>query len=99
MHLIGLGYAAEDIILVGDSAGGNLALSLCRYLIRYADEKFPSELSLPRILESLVSSSSLLLGGDVGGSHNCTRSRVENKIYDYVFVTPLSQEYTNGWQH
>lgn len=62
MHLIGLGYAAEDIILVGDSAGGNLALSLCRYLIRYADEKFPSELSLPRILKSLVSSFSLLLG-------------------------------------
>jgi len=37
LHLIELGYAPADIILVGDSAGGNLALSLCRYLIKYAD--------------------------------------------------------------
>jgi acetyl esterase/lipase len=39
MHLIELGFAPEDIILVGDSAGGNLALLLCRYLIEFADEK------------------------------------------------------------
>ena len=42
MHLIELGYSPEDIILVGDSAGGNLTLSLCRYLVEYADEKSPS---------------------------------------------------------
>ncbi|KAJ8587175.1 alpha/beta-hydrolase [Rhizopogon salebrosus TDB-379] len=30
-----IGYEPSDIILVGDSAGGNLALALCRYLVEH----------------------------------------------------------------
>ncbi|OJA14431.1 hypothetical protein AZE42_06421 [Rhizopogon vesiculosus] len=30
-----VGYEPSDIILVGDSAGGNLALALCRYLLEH----------------------------------------------------------------
>ena len=33
LHLLKLGFQEEDIIIVGDSAGGNLALALTRYLI------------------------------------------------------------------
>jgi acetyl esterase/lipase len=92
MHLIELGYAPEDIILVGDSAGGNLTLSLCRYLIEYADEKSLSGVSLPRVPGALLLISPW---GDVGNSHNETRSRIENKRYDYVIAGPMNQEYTS----
>ena len=34
-YLMLLGYGARDVILAGDSAGGNLALSLTRRLTRY----------------------------------------------------------------
>ena len=33
LYLIKLGFSEEDIIFVGDSAGGNLALTLTRYLL------------------------------------------------------------------
>ena len=92
MHLIELGYVPEDIILAGDSAGGNLTLSLCRYLVQYADEKSPSGVSLPRLPGALILLSPF---GDVGDSHSNTRSRVENKKYDYIVPTPLRQEYTS----
>lgn len=91
MHLIELGYAPEDIILVGDSAGGNLTLSLCHYLVQYADEKSPSEVSLPRLPGALIILSPF---GGVGDSHNNTRSRIENRKYDYILPTQLRQEYT-----
>lgn len=92
IHLVELGYAPEDIILVGDSAGGNLALSLCRYLIEYADGKSLSGATLPPVPGALLLVSPW---GDVGDSHDDTRSRIENRRYDYVFSTPLSQEYTS----
>lgn len=92
MHLIELGYAPEDIILVGDSAGGNLTLSLCRYLLEYADEKTLSGAHLPRVPGAL-----LLLSpwADVGTSHCNTRSKIENRKYDYIINTPLSLEYVS----
>ncbi|KAI0075878.1 alpha/beta-hydrolase [Panus rudis PR-1116 ss-1] len=34
-YLIQLGFTPKDIILAGDSAGGNLALGLTRYLVEY----------------------------------------------------------------
>ena len=40
-----IGYEPSDIILAGDSAGGNLALALCRYLVEHkglAGTKFPA---------------------------------------------------------
>ena len=92
MHLIELGYAPEDIVLIGDSAGGNLTLSLCRYLVEYANEKSPSGVSLPRIPGALIL---LSPWGDVGNSYNDVRSRIENRKYDYIDGTPLVQEYTS----
>ena len=35
-HLMLLGYGARDVVLAGDSAGGNLALVLCHHLRRRA---------------------------------------------------------------
>ena len=90
IHLIELGYTPEDIILVGDSAGGNLTLSLCRYLVEYADEKSPSGASLPRVPGALVL---LSPWADAGTSHNDSRSKIENRQYDYIVNTPLSLEY------
>jgi acetyl esterase/lipase len=92
-HLTELGYDPDDIILVGDSAGGNLALSLCRYLIQYADEKSPSGAGLPRVPGALVL---LSPWGDVGGPYSFTEGGNKNKKYDYLLGSPLIQEYT-GW--
>lgn len=92
IHLIDLGYAPEDIILVGDSAGGNLALSLSRYLVEYAQMESLSGVTLPPVPGALLLVSPW---GDVGDSHDDTRSRIENRQYDYIFSTPLSQEYTS----
>lgn len=44
-HLMLLGYGAQDIILAGDSAGGNLALVLCLRL-RGAGRRLPGGLAL-----------------------------------------------------
>lgn len=44
-HLMYLGYGARDITVVGDSAGGNLALVLCRQL-RAQGRMLPSSLVL-----------------------------------------------------
>ena len=44
-HLMLLGYGAQDIILAGDSAGGNLALVLCLRL-RGAGRRLPGGLVL-----------------------------------------------------
>lgn len=92
MHLIELGYAPEDIILVGDSAGANPTLSLCRYLIGYAREKSPSGVCLPRVPSALILISPF---GDVGDFYNYTRSRIENKKYDCIVPTQIRQEYTS----
>ncbi|EJD03416.1 alpha/beta-hydrolase [Fomitiporia mediterranea MF3/22] len=41
-----VGFKPEDIILVGDSAGGNLALALTRYLVTHASSLDP-QLAIP----------------------------------------------------
>ncbi|TFK53952.1 alpha/beta-hydrolase [Heliocybe sulcata] len=47
-HLVHtIGFAPEDIIVEGDSAGGNLALSLVRYLVEYATEPGMDALAPP----------------------------------------------------
>lgn len=45
LYLVKLGFREEDIIFVGDSAGGNLALALTRYLVLNRD-KVPAALVL-----------------------------------------------------
>ena len=49
-YLINLGFKEEDIVLCGDSAGGNLALALTRYLVDNQDKG----LKLPRAPGTLV---------------------------------------------
>jgi len=50
LYLTGLGFSEEDIILVGDSAGGNLALALTRYLLSNRVE----QPKLPKIPGALI---------------------------------------------
>ena len=50
LYLIKLGFPEENIILVGDSAGGNLALALVRYLLSNKEQ----QPQLPKIPGSLV---------------------------------------------
>jgi acetyl esterase/lipase len=42
-----VGYRPADIVIVGDSAGGNLALALTRYLVEKRDTIFDTQLPLP----------------------------------------------------
>jgi acetyl esterase/lipase len=42
LHLVKLGFKESDIILIGDSAGGNLALALVRYLVDHHPSGIPS---------------------------------------------------------
>jgi acetyl esterase/lipase len=50
LYLIKLGFSEENIILVGDSAGANLALALTRYLISNKKQ----QPKLPKVPGSLV---------------------------------------------
>ena len=50
VYLVNLGFKEEDIILCGDSAGGNLALALTRYLVDNQDKT----LGLPRAPGTLI---------------------------------------------
>ena len=50
LYLIKLGFLEEDIIVVGDSAGGNMALALTRYLLSNK-EKQPK---LPEVPAALI---------------------------------------------
>ncbi|KAG2345596.1 alpha/beta-hydrolase [Suillus weaverae] len=59
-----IGYAPSDIILVGASAGGNLALALCRYLVEHKsllNAEFPAPPGNLLLLSPWV---------DVGNSHD-----------------------------
>lgn len=44
-YLMYLGYGARDVVVAGDSAGGNLALSLC-HALRSAGRRLPGQLIL-----------------------------------------------------
>lgn len=50
LYLIKIGFSEEDIILVGDSAGGSLALALIRYILSSKEQQS----ALPNIPSSLV---------------------------------------------
>ena len=50
LYLIKLGFSEEDIIVVGDSAGGNLALALTRYLLSNKEQ----QPKLPKVPAALV---------------------------------------------
>ncbi|KAF8492505.1 alpha/beta-hydrolase [Gautieria morchelliformis] len=78
-YLISLGFLPENIVVVGDSAGGNIALALTRYLIENAVPNLgpPGRLLL------------LSLWGDLSGSRvSPTSSHVVNFASDIFPRTP-----------
>ncbi|KAL5524132.1 hypothetical protein ACEPAG_8305 [Sanghuangporus baumii] len=75
-----VGFQPEDVIMVGDSAGANLALALTRYLITYTDSL---NLGVPGGLV-LVSP-----WADLTPSHNSTGSSVyRNARSDFLLPPP-----------
>ncbi|KAG9310503.1 alpha/beta-hydrolase [Chiua virens] len=81
IYLVGqVGFRPEDVIVVGDSAGGNLALAMLQYLRDYAD--YHPDLRLPRMPGGL-----LLLSpwADLGSSHEGPLSSL---------TSPFSVDYT-----
>ena len=50
LYLVKLGFPEEDIVIVGDSAGGNLALALTRYLLLNKGQ----QPKLPKVPAALV---------------------------------------------
>ncbi|KAG0702258.1 alpha/beta-hydrolase [Suillus ampliporus] len=73
-----LGFAAENIVVAGDSSGGHLAIALCRYLIR---EAFPS-LHVPRGIVLLAPSCDWACTHD----DSPTASMKTNAPADYVGI-------------
>ncbi|KAG6369578.1 Alpha/Beta hydrolase protein [Boletus reticuloceps] len=75
-----VGFRPEDVIVQGDSAGGNLALAMMRYLRDYAN--YHPDLKLPRMPGGL-----LLLSpwADLGASHEGPLSSLSS---------PFSVDYT-----
>ena len=92
--LNGLGFAMENVIVVGDSAGANLALALARHLVENIQElharvpeKFPSATEVPRYYLLLLSAWS-----DMGTSHAGKGTSAERNVDDYlvdIFKGPL----------
>lgn len=75
-----IGFRPEDVIVQGDSAGGNLALAMMRYLRDYAD--CHPDLRLPRLPGGLIL---LSPWADLGASHEGPLSSL---------ASPSSVDYT-----
>lgn len=78
-----VGFDPRDIIIEGDSAGGNLALALTRYLVEYGNHDPLNP--LPAVAGSL-----LLLSPwtDMGSSHDQTPTTKKNAPIDYLGYLP-----------
>jgi len=77
-YLVNLGFEPANIIIAGDSAGGNLTLALTRYLLEYQD----SDIQLPACPGNI-----LLLSpwADLSSSHNAPgTSTYTNANSDYI---------------
>lgn len=85
-----VGFSPRDIILEGDSAGGNLALALARYLVENQNCEFPAGVSLPAPPGLLVLSSPWC---DMGDSDVVEGTSIfTNRHTDYIDLsTPVSQ--------
>ena len=81
-YLVNLGFKEEDIILCGDSAGGNLALALTRYLVENAGKAA----GLPRTPGALVLFSPW---ADMSESFevNRTESAIQSAAHDWASPT------------
>lgn len=86
-----IGFSPSDIILEGDSAGGNLALALTRYLVENQNAEFPPGVKLPSPPGRLVLNSPW---SDIGDSDVVEGSSVyTNSSADYIGggTSPVSQ--------
>jgi len=91
LHLLEMGFDPKDVVIVGDSAGGNLALALVRYLVEYGKEKSASGAQLPPPPGHLIL---LSPWADLGDSHLYKGSDVNNRGYDYIVGSSDSHTYT-----
>ncbi|KAH9830852.1 Alpha/Beta hydrolase protein [Rhodofomes roseus] len=92
LHVVG--FALEDVVVIGDSAGANLALALARHLVENVKElherlpnKFPSPTEVPSYSLVLLSP-----WGDLGTSHAGVESSTATSTHDYLvdpFQGPL----------
>ncbi|KAH8097120.1 Alpha/Beta hydrolase protein [Cristinia sonorae] len=77
-----LHFAPEDIILSGDSAGGNLALALTRYIIETSADPSLAHVPIPKLPRALVLLSPWC---DLGESHEgATKSLTTHTATDYI---------------
>jgi acetyl esterase/lipase len=83
-----VGFDPKDIILEGDSAGGNLALALTRYLVQYAGQS-----NLPAPPGNLILLSPL---GDMGASHRNSESFHRCIELDYITSCPERWQYLSS---
>jgi acetyl esterase/lipase len=71
-----VGFDPSDIVIEGDSAGGNLALALTRYLVEYSDQT-----KLPRSPSSVIL---LSPWADIGSSHDGPNSSLTTCSMDFL---------------
>lgn len=83
-----VGFDPKDIILEGDSAGGNLALALTRYLVEYS-----AEYSLPAPPGTLILLSPF---ADMGRSHRDSESFKRCIKTDYITSSPERWRYLSS---
>ena len=77
-----VGFAPENIILIGDSAGGHLAVALVRYLV---ERKAAGDTDLPDVPSAMLLYSPWVYL--VGRQHAPTSSAVRNIPSDYIDIT------------
>lgn len=70
-----VGFDPSDIIIEGDSAGGNLALALTRYLVEYPGTSLPAPPSSIILLSPWA---------DIGTSHDGPKASIETLTMDYL---------------
>ena len=84
-YLVNLGFKEEDIVLCGDSAGGNLALALTRYLTDNRDKAA----NLPRAPGALVLFSPW---ADMSESFEVTAAGPETQSATHDWSLPINSE-------
>ncbi|KAI0699540.1 Alpha/Beta hydrolase protein [Cytidiella melzeri] len=86
-----VGFAPEDIIVEGDSAGGNLALALARYLL---DNQGRTDITIPRAPAALILNSPWV---DLGPEPSDSSSSIyTNKDTDYLYLAGPGYTFLTG---
>lgn len=94
------GYPASSIIIMGDSAGGNLALALQTYISNYITPTVHSNLHTP--LQNSIQNCRALVLLSPWVDLTCTsKSYIENKDFDIVpfKLSNIHEPITNSFEH